>query len=514
MRVAPQLSARGGSCYGQAHSDATRGQLVEMSNPSLTEPNPVAESYHELHRALGPVSLIMMGIGSIIGAGIFVIAGTAAAEHAGPAVVLSFVIAALGCLFAGLCYAEFASMIPESGSAYTYAYATMGRMMAWFIGWNMVLEYLFSASTVAVGWSGYFVSFLKGLGISYPAAWANAPVSGTSFNSIHLSGAIINLPAVMLVLGLTALLVIGVSESARLNALMVMIKTAIVVLVIVLGVPFIQSANLHPFIPPNEGGFGKFGISGIFAASGMIFFAYIGFESVSAAALEAKNPRRDLPIGILGSLAICTVLYIGMALVLTGITDWRKLDVANPVSFAISGIPSLGWLVRWIDVGAMVGLASVVFVSLYGQSRIFYSMARDGFLPPAFSKVHARFRTPHRGTLIVGFFGALLAAAFPLELLAELVSVGTLLAFVTVCAGIMILRVTTPKAKRAFRTPLVWFVAPAGVVTCLAMLASLFRSSPDTLSRLLIWTVAGFLIYFLYGIRHAAPSKWKVANEA
>jgi len=484
-----------------------------MSDASLTEPNPVTESYHELHRALGPVSLIMIGIGSIIGAGIFVIAGTAAAEHAGPSVVISFIIAAMGCLFAGLCYAEFASMIPESGSAYTYAYATMGRLMAWFIGWNMVLEYLVSASTVSVGWSGYFLNFLKGFGISFPAEWANAPVSGTSFSSIHLSGAVMNFPAVALIVVLTVFLVVGVSESARVNALMVMIKTAIVILVIVLGLPFVHSANLHPFMPPNTGTFGKFGISGIFAASGMIFFAYIGFEAVSVAALEAKNPRRDLPIGILGSLAICTVLYIGMAVVLTGITDWRTLDVANPVSFAIGKIHSLGWLVPLIDIGAMVGLASVVFVSLYGQSRVFYSMARDGFLPPTFSKVHPRFRTPHRGTLITGAFAALLAAVFPLDILAELVSVGTLLAFIAVCAGIMILRITTPKARRSFRTPAVWFVAPAGVVTCVVMMASLFRSSPDTGSRLVLWTALGLLIYFVYGVWHAAPSKWKIANE-
>jgi len=483
-----------------------------MSDPSLTEPNPVTESYHELHRALGPVSLIMIGIGSIIGAGIFVIAGTAAAEHAGPAVIISFLIAALGCLFAGLCYAEFASMIPESGSAYTYAYATMGRTMAWFIGWNMVLEYLVSASTVSVGWSGYFVSFLKGVGIAFPAEWANAPVTGTSFSAIHLSGAYMNLPAVVLIALLTAFLVVGVSESARVNALMVMIKTAIVLLVILVGLPYVKSSNLHPFIPPNAGTFGKFGVSGIFAASGMIFFAYIGFEAVSVAALEAKNPRRDLPIGILGSLAICTLLYIGMAVVLTGITDWRSLDVANPVSFAIGRIRALGWLVPLVDVGAMVGLASVVFVSLYGQSRVFYSMARDGFLWPVFSKVHSRFRTPHRGTIITGIFAALLGAVFPLDILAELVSVGTLLAFVAVCGGIMILRVTTPKAKRSFRTPAVWLVAPAGVLTCLVMMASLFQSSPDTGSRLVLWTLLGMVIYGVYGVWHAAPSKWKIAN--
>jgi len=481
-----------------------------MTDTSLDQPNPIVAEENQLKRSLGPVSLIMIGIGSIIGAGIFVIAGTAAAEHAGPAVLISFIIAGLGCLFAGLCYAEFASMIPESGSAYTYAYATMGRFMAWFIGWNMVLEYLVSASTVAVGWSGYFVSFLQQLGYVIPPAFTNAPVAATGFHDIHLTGAIINMPAVLLIVFLTAFLVVGVSESARFNALMVMIKTGIVILVIIFGLPYVHAANLHPFIPPNEGTFGKFGVTGILAASGMIFFAYIGFEAVSVAAQEAKNPRRDLPIGILGSLALCTLLYIGMAIVLTGVTNWRTLDVPNPVSFALGKIEALHWIVMPINIGAMVGLASVVFVGLYGQSRIFYSMARDGFLPPAFSAVHKRFRTPHRGTIITGFFAALLAAAFPLDILADLVSIGTLLAFVAVCGGILILRRTAPLARRPFRTPFAWFVAPAGIVTCGLMMFSL---SDGTWVRLVAWTAIGILIYFVYGVWHAAPSKWKVLNE-
>ena len=479
-----------------------------MSDAS--QPNTILGEEHQLKRSLGPVSLIMLGIGSIIGAGIFVIAGTAAAEHAGPAVLISFIIAGLGCLFAGLCYAEFASMIPESGSAYTYAYATMGRFMAWFIGWNMVLEYLVSSSTVAVGWSGYFVSFLQQLGYVIPPAFTNAPVAATGFHDIHLTGAIINMPAVLLIVFLTVFLVVGVSESARFNALMVMIKTGIVILVIIFGLPYVHTANLHPFIPPNEGTFGKFGVTGILAASGIIFFAYIGFEAVSVAAQEAKNPRRDLPIGILGSLAICTLLYIGMAIVLTGVTDWRTLDVPNPVSFALGKIAALHWIVMPINIGAMVGLASVVFVGLYGQSRIFYSMARDGFLPPAFSAVHKRFRTPHRGTIITGFFAALLAALFPLDILADLVSIGTLLAFVAVCGGILILRRTAPLARRPFKTPFAWFVAPAGIVTCGLMMFSL---SDGTWVRLVAWTAIGILIYFVYGVWHAAPSKWKVLNE-
>ncbi len=492
---------------------------------TLTQPDRMIAEAHELRRALGPVNLILIGIGSIIGAGIFVYTGTAAAQHAGPAVVLSFVIAGFGCLFAGLCYAEFASMIPESGSAYTYAYATMGRFMAWFIGWNMVLEYLVSAAGVSAGWSGYFGSLLADFHIYLPKALMMAPVAGTGFRDIHLTGAIINVPAVALIAILTTFLVIGVRESARFNGLMVLLKVAIVIAVIAFGLSFVHISNLTPFIPPNPatagktgldalsadfGNFGKYGITGILAAAPIAFFAYIGFEAVSVAAQEARNPRRDLPIGILGSLGICTLLYILMAIVLTGITDWRTLDVTSPVSFAVSKIEGLKWLVIPIDIGAVVGLASVVFVSLYGQSRVFYSMARDGFLWPAFAEVHKRFKTPHRGTIIIGVLAAVLAALFPFDVLADLVSIGTLAAFISVCIGIMILRVTTPKARRQFRTPYVWFTAPAGVFVCGVMMASL---SDATWVRLVIWTMIGLAIYFGYGIRHAAPSKWKVANE-
>ena len=473
----------------------------------LTQPDPVVAHEHELHRALGPASLIMLGIGEIIGAGIFVIAGTAAAVHAGPAVLISFVIAGLGCLFAGLCYAEFASLIPESGSSYTYAYATMGRFMAWFIGWNMVLEYLVSASTVAVGWSGYFLSLLNNLGLTFPAAFANAPIAGTGIAALHFTGAIVNLPAVALIGALSVFLVVGVRESASFNNAMVLLKTGVVILVILFGLPYVSRANLTPFIPPNDGTWGHFGVSGILAASGLIYFAYIGFESVSVAAQEARNPRRDIPIGILGSLFICTVLYILMAIVLTGITDWRTLNVPNPVSFAVGRIDALRWLVIPVDIGALAGLATVTFVALYGQSRVFYAMARDGFLPPHFAAIHRRFRTPLRGTVITGVAAALLAAIFPLDILADLVSIGTLLAFIVVCAGIMVLRITAPGAQRIFRTPWAWFVAPAGIVSSGLMMVSL---SNATWVRLVLWTLIGLAIYFAYGWRHAAPSKWKV----
>ena len=472
--------------------------------PALLDP---ATEEHRLHRALGPGHLIMFGIGEIIGAGIFVIAGTAAAEHAGPAVLLSFIIAGVGCFFSGLCYAEFASMIPESGSSYTYAYATMGRFWAWFIGWNMVLEYLVSASTVAVGWSGYFISLLNNFGISFPAAFANAPVAAMDLSDMHFTGAIINVPAVALIVGLSVFLIVGVRESATFNGLMVLVKTGIVILVIIFGLPYVTTSNLTPFLPPNAGEWGKFGLSGVFAASGMIFFAYIGFEAVSVAAQEAKNPQRDLPIGILGSLFICTVLYILMAIVLTGITDWRTLDVPNPVSFAIEKIGGLQWLVLPVNIAALAGLASVTFISLYGQSRVFYSMARDGFLWPFFAAIHPSFKTPHTGTIVTGGIAALLAAIFPLDILSDLVSIGTLCAFVAVCVGIMMLRISAPNAARPFRTPFVWFVAPAGVVSCGLMMASL---SSATWWRLVLWTVLGLGIYFAYGYRHAAPSKWKV----
>jgi len=496
-----------------------------MSDATLEQPDPVIAEAHQLKRTLGPVSLILIGIGGIIGSGIFVYTGTAAAQHAGPAVMLSFVIAGFGCLFAGFCYAEFASMIPESGSAYTYAYATMGRFMAWFIGWNMVLEYGVSAAGVSAGWSGYLVSLLNDFNIHLPVAFASAPVAGTGFSDMHWTGALINLPAVALIVVLTTFLVIGVKESARFNGLMVLIKVAIVIAVIAFGISYVNPVHLTPFIPPNPAAagkqgldafraefsnFGHYGITGILAASGIAFFAYIGFEAVSVAAQESRNPRRDLPIGILGSLGICTALYMLMSLVLTGITDWHTLDVPSPVSFAVSKIEGLKWLVIPIDIGAVIGLASVVFISLYGQSRVFFSMARDGFMPPAFSTVHKTFKTPHRGTIIVGAFAIVLAALFPFDILADLVSIGTLAAFISVCIGILVLRVQAPRARRQFRTPYVWLTAPAGIVICSVMMLSLGWA---TWTRLIIWTVIGVVIFFSYGIRHAAPSKWKVANE-
>jgi basic amino acid/polyamine antiporter, APA family len=465
----------------------------------------------ELRRCLGPVQLIMLGIGAIVGAGIFVITGTAAAEHAGPAVVLSFILAGTGCLFAGLCYAEFASMIPVAGSAYTYAYATLGGLVAWFIGWNLVLEYLMAAATVSVGWSGYFTNLLAQFGVHIPAQFANAPFTFTDTHDVVLTGAIVNVPAVALVLLLTTLLVVGMRESARFNAVMVVIKVAVVLMVIVFGLQYVNPDNLTPFVPPAQGDeWGKFGYSGVLAAAGLIFFAYIGFDAVSVAAQEAKNPQRDMPIGILGSLFICTILYILMAFVMTGIAHYSTLNTAHPVSSAVQSIPDLRWLATWVNVGATVGLGTVVFVSLYGQSRIFYSMSRDGFLPKLFSQVHGKYRTPYRGTIVTGLVACVFAALFPLSILGELVSIGTLAAFSVVCLGVMVLRVRNPKAKRPFRTPYVWITAPLGILACGAMMYALPN---DTWMRLAIWTGIGFTIYFLYGIWHAKKPKWHIEQE-
>lgn len=503
-----------------------------MSHTAISEqPDPVVAEDHELKRTLGPVHLTMIGIGAIIGAGIFVYTGQVAAAYAGPAVLISFVIAALGCLFAGLCYAEFASMIPVSGSAYTYAYATMGRFMAWFIGWNLVLEYLVSSSAVAVGWSGYFTELMQILHIDFPASLANAPLCvvgdpppcphigpvagwglGAFLSQFGHTGALMNLPAAGLILILTGILVAGMRESANTNAIMVGLKLVVVLLVIVFGASYINWDYFKPFIPENTGQFGRFGWSGIAQGSAIIFFAYIGFDSVSVAAQECRKPQRDLPIGILASLFICTALYIVISVVLLGMTYYpTMLDVANPVSFAVGKISDLHWLVPVIDIGASVGLASTIFVGLYGQSRIFYSMSRDGFLPRMFAAVHPRFHTPHRGTLVTGVAAAVIAAIFPTNLLGQLVSIGTLLAFVVVCAGVMILRVQAPLAKRPFKTPLVWVVAPLGIIVCGGMMASL---PTDTWIRLVIWTVIGIAIYLAYGVRHAAKSKWQVKNEA
>ncbi|HEY5347128.1 MAG TPA: amino acid permease [Rhizomicrobium sp.] len=463
----------------------------------------------DLKRALGPVHLIALGIGAIIGAGIFVLTGHAAAGYAGSGVVISFAIAGAGCLFAGLCYSEYASMIPVAGSAYTYTYATLGRLLAWIIGWNLVLEYLAASSTVAVGWAGYFDDFLSRIGYPVPPAFASAPIALRGFHDVAATGAYFNLPAVALVALVSVFLIVGVKTSANFNNLMVAIKLAIVLVVIFVCFSQVVPANHIPFIPPNTGTFGHFGWTGVFRATGVIFFAYIGFDAVSVAAQESKNPQRDIPIGILGSLLICTVLYMLMSWVVTGIAPYATLNVPHPVSQAVEALPSTAWLAPFVNIAAIVGLASVVLVLLLGQSRIFYAMARDGMIPRIFSEIHPKFRTPWKGTLVTGAFCALLAGVLPLDILGELVSIGTLAAFVIVCAGIMVLRIRAPRAKRPFRTPFVWITAPLGIAMCLFMMVFL---PLDTWLRLAAWTVIGLIIYFLYSVKHAKPPRYSIQD--
>jgi APA family basic amino acid/polyamine antiporter len=464
----------------------------------VTEDNIVVEP--QLRRALGPFQLIGIGIGVIIGAGIFVSTGTTAAHYAGPGVMISYLIAGFGCALAGLCYAEFAAMIPVAGSAYSYTFATLGRFPAWIIGWDLMLEYLAAASAVAVGWTGYFKGVLADLGLHIPDYLSTPPLLWKGGHSLIVSGALINLPSAGLMVLLTSLLLIGIRASATFNGLMVLVKLAVVILVIGFGLSHVTMANLTPFIPPNTGTFGAFGWSGIIRASGVVFFAYIGFDAVSAAAQESHNPQRNMPIGIMGSLAICTVLYLLMCIVMTGVTKYTNLAVGQPVSVAVMAMgPSLGWLVKLTNVGATLGLATVVLGLLLAQSRIFYAMSRDGMLPPLFGKVHPRFRTPYISTLVIGAVGTLLAAFLPEDLLIELVAIGTLGAFVLVCVSVIVLRRTHPDVPRPFRTPWVPVVPIGGILVCVGMMAGL---PLDTWIRLGGWFAVGMVAYLLYARKH------------
>ena len=435
-----------------------------------------SDSEHGLKRALSATNLIFIGVGCIVGTGIFVITGTAAAQYAGPALSISFLISAVVCMFVALCYTEFASMIPISGSAYSYAYTTVGELLAWFIGWNLVLEYIFGASLVAVGWSGYVVSFLKDWGVVIPPELSNAPLN---YNDGWITtGAIINLPSVFIVALITTVLVFGIRESVRFNNIIVIVKIAVILLFIGFGLSHINPDNYHPFIPENTGVTGEFGWSGIFRAAGIIFLAFVGFDAVSTVAQEAKNPQRDMAKGILGSLIIVTILYIAVSLVLTGMVNYTLLNVPDPIAVGIdSAGRGLFWLRPIIKIGAIAGMSSVILVLITGMPRILYSMSNDGLLPPVLGRVHRKYRTPHITTIIVGSVIAVISGLFPIDLIGELVSIGTLLAFAMVCISIMILRVRRPDMNRPFRTPIVYFVGTAGAAGCLYLMTSLPAST-------------------------------------
>ncbi len=466
-----------------------------------------------LQRTLGASSLVALGIGAIIGAGLFSITGTAAANNAGPAVTISFVIAALGCAFAGLCYAEFASMIPIAGSAYTYSYATMGEFIAWIIGWDLVLEYAVGAATVSISWSRYLVKFLDGFGVSLPHALTLSPFDTATLADGSIVHGMINMPAVLIVVLMSLLLIRGTQESSLVNGFIVAMKVTVVIVFIALGYGYINQANYTPYIPENTGTFGEYGWSGIIRAAGIIFFAYIGFDAVSTAAQEAKNPKRDMPIGILVSLAICTVLYILFAHVMTGVTSYTSFmgaDGIAPVAVAIDHmgtagadgviVPAYPWLNKAIILAILAGYSSVIMVMLLGQSRVFFSMSKDGLLPKVFSEVHPKFHTPYKSNLLFMLFVSLFAAFVPANIVGEMTSIGTLLAFVLVCAGILVLRKTMPNAPRSFKTPFVPVVPVLGILVCFGMMAFL---PSDTWIRLIVWMAIGIAIYFGYSAKHS-----------
>ena len=452
-----------------------------------------------LSKTLGPLSITAMGIGAIIGAGIFVLTGTAAARYAGPAIVLSFVLGGIACAFVGLCYAELAAMLPVCGSSYTYTYATLGEIWAWIIGWDLILEYAMGAATVAVGWSGYITSLLHTAGIDIPAAFASAPGSIVKLPDGGTVTGIVNLPAAFIVAALTLLLILGTKESARLNNVMVAIKLAVVLAFIVLGARYVDPANWHPFIPDNTGSFGNFGLSGILRGSSVVFFAFIGFDAVSTSAQEAQRPQRDMPIGILGSLIICTLLYVAVAAVLTGLVPYGQLNVADPIAKGVDAI-GLTWFSVLIKIGALTGLTTVILVLLYGQSRILFNIAHDGLLPGVFARVHPRLQTPWISQALIGCLVAITAALVPIEVLGELVSIGTLFAFVLVCAAVIYLRRSDREAFRPFRVPGVPLVPILGILFCLLLMAGLPLA---TWLRLLVWLAVGLTIYFTYGRRHS-----------
>jgi APA family basic amino acid/polyamine antiporter len=460
------------------------------------------ETGPKLNRVLDRRALTAVGLGSMIGSGIFVLTGTVASQHTGPAVTLAFLVAALGCGLAAMCYAELASMIPVSGSAYSYTYATLGEGVAWFVGWNLALEYVMSGAAVAVSWSGYVVNLLAEFGLELPPALTNAPLGKTDGTLHHLAatGAIVNLPAVLIVAALTYLCYVGVKQSARANNLMVLVKIVIIVVFVIAGLKYVSTDLWHPYLPTNTGQYGQFGFSGVLQGAAIIFFAYIGFDQAATTAQEARNPQRDVPWGIMAALLISTTLYVTMAAVMTGMVPYDQLNVSAPVAVALDAHPELGWLALPVKIGIIVGLTSVILMSLLGQPRIFMAMSRDGLLPPAMQNVHPKHRTPHVGTLVTGVIAAFFAGVFPLDVLGELISIGILIAFSAVCAGVVVLRRTQPDMPRPFRVPFAKFTGPAGVFVCFAMAYALPH---DTWIRLAIWTAIGAAVYIGYGYRHS-----------
>ena len=478
---------------------------------------------NRLRRVLGPVTLSSLGVGAIIGTGIFVLTGIGAHDKAGPALILSFVVAGIACIFAALCYAEFASMVPVAGSAYTYAYATMGELFAWIIGWDLILEYAVASATVAHGWSHYFQDFISIFGIKLPQAFTIAPFDyDTALGHFVATGAMFDLPAILITIVVTAILVKGIQASATFNATMVGIKLVIVFFVIIVGAFYIDPKNWQPFAPFGYGGLSFFGHTlfgqtdvngtalGMLAGAATIFFAYIGFDSISTHAEEAKNPQRDVPIGILSSLVICTILYIAVSAVLTGMVPREKIDLNAPVSnaFAVVGLP---WAQFLISLGAIAGITSVLLVMMLSQPRVLLAIARDGLIPVSFfGAIHDKFRTPWKSTILTGVFVAIMAALLPLRILAELVNIGTLLAFVIVCGAVLIMRYTNPEAERPFRAPFVPLVPILGILTCVMLMFSL---PVENWWRLLIWLAIGFVIYFGYGRRHSVLANLRKAEQ-
>ncbi|MDR2948102.1 MAG: amino acid permease [Prevotella sp.] len=458
-----------------------------------------------LKRSLSATNLVTLGIGAIVGTGIFVITGQAAAMYAGPALTISFVISALSCVMAGLCYAEFAAMIPVSGGVYSYSYTTMGEILAWFVGWILILEYLFACSSVAVGWSGYMLSLLNEWGVDFPHQISGATFDHLKDGSWVWTGKIINFPAVFIVAVVSAFLIGGIKQSALVNNVIVVIKVSVILLFIGFGLSYIDTSNWVPYIPENTGGYGSFGWTGILRGAAVVFYAYLGFDALSTAAGEAKNPQKDMPKGILISLIICALLYIAVTTVLTGIVNYKDLNVDAPIALAIDRAgEGLAWLSPFIKLGAIAGLSSVILVMMLGQSRIYYSISQDGLLPKVFSKVHPKHGVPHNATIFASIVTGLIAGLFPLHVLSELVSIGTLMAFTIVCISIVILRKTQPDLKRPFKTPFVPFIPLLGAAICIVQMVSLPWS---TWERMIGWTVLGFIIYFTYGIKHSKLNK-------